>query len=295
MTKNTQKTQNNILSHNFTGNSLVLVFKSKVGKIVTSIVDKSHVNWLAVLKAYKAGQLNKVADLIDVSRAIQTKSNGKFAVKNGSVYRGDEKLSGYLVERILFFLREGLEYTRLLKFAENLYQNPSQETVTDLYKFLEHGNFPITNDGCFLAYKGVQSDFYSITGGTLKLIKGSTNLDGRIYNGVGEVIEVDRTSVNPNRDQTCSYGLHAGSHSYASDFGKNGKLVIVKINPKDVVSIPTDCNQQKLRTCKYEVIAEENAALDEARDRNFDVKKKVAVKSGSHSKRGPNGRFISAS
>jgi hypothetical protein len=35
----------------------------------------------------------------------------------------------------------------------------------------------------------------------------------------------------------------------------------VEINPADVVSIPTDCNFQKLRTCKYKVVAEHELPL----------------------------------
>ena len=32
--------------------------------------------------------------------------------------------------------------------------------------------------------------------------------------------------------------------------------MIVRFNPKDAVSVPTDCECQKLRVCKYEVIGE---------------------------------------
>ena len=34
--------------------------------------------------------------------------------------------------------------------------------------------------------------------------------------------------------------------------------MILKINPRDVVSIPTDYNNSKGRTCRYEVIGEHN-------------------------------------
>jgi hypothetical protein len=44
---------------------------------------------------------------------------------------------------------------------------------------------------------------------------------------------------------------------YASSFGnRNSHLLIVEINPSDVVSVPKDSDCQKLRTCKYKVIAE---------------------------------------
>ena len=31
--------------------------------------------------------------------------------------------------------------------------------------------------------------------------------------------------------------------------------MVCKVNPKDVVSVPTDCKFQKLRTCRYEVVS----------------------------------------
>ena len=39
------------------------------------------------------------------------------------------------------------------------------------------------------------------------------------------------------------------------------RVVIVKVNPKDVVSVPTDCECQKVRTCEYQVIADYEGPL----------------------------------
>jgi hypothetical protein len=43
----------------------------------------------------------------------------------------------------------------------------------------------------------------------------------------------------------------------------DGKLVLVEINPADVVSIPLDCECQKLRTCKYMVVQEYEVPLED--------------------------------
>jgi hypothetical protein len=67
---------------------------------------------------------------------------------------------------------------------------------------------------------------------------------------------MERNKVNENKDQTCSYGLHFAAYEYAEGFGRGGRMMIMKINPKDVVSIPSDYNNQKGRCCKYEVLAE---------------------------------------
>jgi len=48
-----------------------------------------------------------------------------------------------------------------------------------------------------------------------------------------------------------------------SDRPADGKLVVVEINPADVVSIPIDCEFQKLRTCKYKVHSEYEVPLED--------------------------------
>jgi hypothetical protein len=177
-----------------------------------------------------------------------------------------------------------------LKFAQNLYANPSERSRNELYKFLEHKHMPITDDGCFLAYKGVQNDYYSITGWNGNANSGQGRQNGKIYNGIGEVIEVPRSAVDDdNMSHGCSHGLHAGSHEYADSFKGAGRMLIVKINPKDVVSVPGDCSHQKLRTCRYEVIAEEGRKLDEKKDVKFDKVSKL------RQGRDANGRFAKVS
>lgn len=46
--------------------------------------------------------------------------------------------------------------------------------------------------------------------------------------------------------------------------------MVVKIDPKDVVSVPSDCSFQKLRACRYIVVAENEYKLSEIADSNFD-------------------------
>jgi anti-sigma regulatory factor (Ser/Thr protein kinase) len=73
--------------------------------------------------------------------------------------------------------------------------------------------------------------------------------------GIGEVIELERNSVDDHRANTCSFGAHVGALEYAKDFARN-KLVVVKVNPKDVVSVPTDYGCQKCRVTGYTVLGE---------------------------------------
>jgi hypothetical protein len=50
----------------------------------------------------------------------------------------------------------------------------------------------------------------------------------------------------------CSAGLHVGTYDYALRFTRF--VIEVLVDPRDVVSVPTDCNDQKMRTCKYLVM-----------------------------------------
>ena len=78
---------------------------------------------------------------------------------------------------------------------------------------------------------------------------------------VGEEIECERNQVCDDKLIGCSDGLHAGSLDYATSFGT--KTVIVEIDPKDVVSIPSDCQCQKLRACAYKVVGEYERPLED--------------------------------
>ncbi len=84
---------------------------------------------------------------------------------------------------------------------------------------------------------------------------------GTINNSVGSFVMMNRADVDSNPNQTCSTGLHVASYDYArSVYGAFGVensdiLIEVKVNPRDVVAIPTDYNTQKMRVCQYEVVA----------------------------------------
>jgi hypothetical protein len=152
--------------------------------------------------------------------------------------------------RMITMLQEGFPVEPMVAFMENLMQNPSKRAVTELYGFLEKNQLPITPDGHFLAYKKVKGDFTDCH-------------TGKMDNSVGCDVEMERNKVDDDKNATCSTGLHFCGMSYLSHFGGE-RTVIVKINPRDVVSIPTDYNEAKGRACRYEVIGELGVNPEEA-------------------------------
>jgi hypothetical protein len=207
---------------------------------------KDHPNYDSIVEALKDKESAEVLiELVDVEKAISAKlstGNGRAEVRGGVVFFDGTAIHNSLTNRILDMLSEGFPIEPMLSFLENLMENPSKQSVDELYDFLDHTGLPITEDGHFLAYKGISDDFKDIFSGT-------------IDNSPGKIVEVARNSVDDRRENSCSNGLHAGHFDYATSWaGSQGPVVLVKINPRDAVSVPKDANCGKLRTCRYEVL-----------------------------------------
>ena len=222
-----------------TDNSITIVVN---GKPYTTTVGQANFN--EVKGRISKNDFRNIESLFDTGVAITSYSKGKLEIKNNAVYYKGQIVHNYLVDRILQFMREGLPYKPLTNFLENLLQNPSFRAVNELYSFLEKSNLPITEDGHFLAYRKVTHDYKDF-------------YTRPFDNSVGKTVEIPRNLVDEDKNNTCSYGLHFCSQSYLSHYhGGDGKVVIVKINPADVVAIPADYNNAKGRCCKYVVFAD---------------------------------------
>lgn len=218
-------------------------------------VEKSSALYAKVLKAFDLDEDEQDSALENIlAQASGQFEKDGFSIENDEVYYQGERLPTVLANKVRSIAQEGLPIKLFANFWENLQQNPSASSVRELYDFLAYKELPITEDGCFLAYKGIDEKGWSISGNTkTKVVKGKVDAGGRIYNGIGEEIEVRRMDVDDNRQHHCSFGLHVGSLSYAEDFAQ-GQVVVVKVNPKDVVSVPSDYNCQKCRVSAYKVI-----------------------------------------
>ena len=150
-----------------------------------------------------------------------------------------------LSKRIIEWHGKGLPFAPLLQFHRRVIQNPSKESVADLYAFLDANDIPITPDGRFVGYKRVTR-------------RGDVLMDSHsrtIQNNPGLTVSMPRKEVDPNRNNTCSTGLHVGAWDYVSSFSGN-VTVEVLVDPADVVAVPPDYNQQKMRVCRYVVVRE---------------------------------------
>ena len=209
-------------------------------------LTKDHPNFYKI----RQGILDEidVTHLLDVSVSINTIKDfhiGEVESKGDVLmYKGVE-LHNTLTNRIISLHYDGEDITQMVAFLSNLMENPSATAIEEFYGFLEHGQLPITEDGYFLAYKKINSNFTDCFSGTFD-------------NSVGKVVSMPRNMVDDRRDNTCSHGLHFCSKDYLPNFGNSGDniVVVLKINPKDVVSIPSDYHDTKGRCCEYTVLCE---------------------------------------
>lgn len=213
------------------------------GKHYTATAD--HPKYHKLLDNARNFQWEDFIRNYDLVENITMYVSGDVQVKDGVIFYKNQIIHNTLTKKIISFMRNDLPFFPLLKFLENLLQNPSMRAVDELYDFLEAGELPITTDGCFLAYKNVRANFMDIHSGTFR-------------NMVGDVCEMPRNRVDEDKNRTCSTGLHFCSIKYLPNFADSngGHTMIVKINPKDVVAIPADYNNTKGRCSRYEVVGE---------------------------------------
>lgn len=231
--------------HLITPRNLVVVFDH--GPPVTVLNNNSRFEYIADL--LRKESFDDVPEAVDKALAIEKQTKGKFTVVNGTVEIDGETLPKSLSDKLLEFVDNMLETGPLERFWDNLKENPTQSAREDLFSFLEANRVALTVDGCFIAYKKVRDDWWdSYTGKTYKNVPGT-------------LVKMDRDKVDSDRRNTCSAGLHVAAWEYASGFTGN-RIVEVKVNPRDVVAVPEDYQNQKMRVCQYLILRQTNQPYD---------------------------------
>lgn len=214
-------------------------------------IDTAHKNYEAIKDALKNKDWESIPNLVNIAKEVEdaisksTTANGKVVISDGEVFYNGTVIQNTLTSRIISMAKEGFDIGHMTAFLENLMLNPSYRAVNELYDFLEVGSIPITENGTFLAYKKIRNDWTDI-------------YTGKIDNSIGAVCSMPRNMVNEDSSQTCSAGLHVCSYDYLSHWGSTpgDRVVICEVNPANVVSIPADYNNTKMRVCEYKVIGE---------------------------------------
>lgn len=232
--------------------------------------DHTHPRYNKLVKYVSKGNEQKFIEAINIGMEIQNWSNGSFEFKNGYLYFEGETVANDPTRRVIECMSQGFPHEFMLNYLSNLYDNVSSRSIEESYKWCSHKGLPITEDGMLIGYKGVA--VYSGVGikdkMNMSLIDGDLvdKYTGKSYrNNVGDKPSMKRRQVCDDHTIGCSYGLHVGTYDYACDWaGPSGEVVLVKFNPKDIVSVPSCCDWKKMRVSDYEVLSIARGQIESA-------------------------------
>lgn len=210
-------------------------------------IAPTHPSYNAILRRLDAGQYEGIEDLLDAQKAVAsvvTDLGDGFSVEGALIVLNGSPFSEAVSEKVLRMKASEVNVEPIKKFLAKVRENPSATAQRELLLFCEANGFAIHTDGDIIAFKGVRENFLDIYSGT-------------ISNNIGAIIAMPRWQVDDDRTKTCSRGLHFAALEYATTWSHAiGHVMVMKVNPRDVVSIPNDYANQKGRCCRYEVIAE---------------------------------------
>lgn len=191
-------------------------------------------------------KLEETYELLDLGSFVETFSEGNITVNHeeGKVCYGSFEIKNSITDRMMSMLTNQENVKPLVRFLDKLLMNPKESIVEELYSFLQHNDIEISEEGDIVGFRSIRKDW-------------KDHYTGKMDNTIGKVVSMPRHLVDDDPNRTCSKGLHIGSIGYVGSFGgTNSRIVNVKVDPSDVVSIPTDYDGMKMRCCKFEVLSE---------------------------------------
>lgn len=215
-------------------------------------IPSDHPDYEAVVNLLKQDRKDEAfalatkyrAKIRDLTQVVFKNTTVSF--EHGSVLLNGKPVHGELVERIVEFASRNIPRAALMTFLARVQRNPDPRAREDLFAWIDKNNMPITDDGCFIAFKIVKDNYWDIyTGNTF-------------YHKPGCIVQMPREEVDDNPDRTCSRGAHFCGEGYLPAYGSSSgdRIVTLKIAPEDVVAFPKDYGLAKGRAYRYEVIGE---------------------------------------
>lgn len=246
------KTQK-MLNHVYADPNLTVIIEGKVYQ-----TTKEHPLFKILIECINnndvigfTGSFNRNTLPLKVEEKIQTYLSGKCEIReDGNVYYDGQIVDNITSQTIKNLIKDGLPFEPMLKFLDKLFNNTSFRVREQLPKFMKFDGITISEDGCLLTYKAVKDNWWDKWTGVSH------------HNVVGSTQSMDRGRVNDDPQNACAVGLHAGSLNFVAGYGSGSDhIIIVKVDPADIVCIPYDCSSEKMRVCKYEVVCEYQGKL----------------------------------
>lgn len=173
---------------------------------------------------------------------------------NGDVVIGDAVLP-HRFQDLLSTVDTRQEAESIVAFAHDLLDNPGEHSREALIEWLlANPSLSFTNDGRIIGYRALRDDFTSNHHG-YGIVNGKEYANAHLDNSPGNVLEFPRFMTDANPGARCSIGLHVGTWRYATNYlGYDSVRVSVAFRASDVVSPPSDAQQEKIRVSKFTVL-----------------------------------------
>ena len=210
----------------------------------TLTVRRGALNFDAARKAVLEEKWENIEKVFAPGHAVEKWLGKGFVFQGGRISYAGEVIPPELSGRMVQMAEAGKSPAPLMNFWRRLQNNPSMRSVDQLFGFLSNKGIPLDQEGYILAYKAVRQDWKDFHTGT-------------IVNSVGSKHSMPRNKISDDPKEACHYGFHVGALEYARTFGNSDRRILIcKVDPANVVCVPYDHSQMKVRVCEYEVIAE---------------------------------------
>jgi hypothetical protein len=238
---------------------------------------QDHPNFRVVKEKLQARDYTGLLELLDVRATVRKwlSVNPRFTLTNDLLALDGVAFSDKVSRKVLRMIDAGNDPQGLFNFLLKVRQNPSSVAQNELLSFCVANKFMIHVDGDILAYKSVRDDYMDIHSGSVfykprhlmtpdeaetyqRGVMMGRQRNVRVVTDFGvTTVTMPRFAVDDDRNNVCSHGLHFAAHQYAENFGSaDSRMLVLKVNPADVVSIPADYNNSKGRTAKLAVVTE---------------------------------------
>ena len=139
------------LPYNLSDDSITVFWE---GKPYT--VRNDNANYHPLRKALFEARYEDVGQYLDLKKAVEDFVDGDVEIKDEVVYYKGFRLAGVVVDKLLEMLRSGLQDSSpLVNYIKRLMDNPSSNSIEQLYTFLGYKSLPITPEGKILRTGGV--------------------------------------------------------------------------------------------------------------------------------------------
>ena len=213
--------------------------------------DTDEILYLEFKALIESGNEGKIIKrFFDVKEIIENFTNNMMTVENGKVYLKDSdvEIPSAIVKKLIELEQSGETFLPLIRFWKKLMKNPSVNSREQLYGFMLANKIPLTETGDIVVEKGVNQKRGGLPGELVDTHSRSVD------NSVGMIVEMPREKVVDNPNETCSRGLHVAAPEYVRKYWGQPIVIECIVNPADVVSVPVDYNNTKMRVCRYQVM-----------------------------------------